>query len=91
MQERTDTPWQRAAKAWIKAKAEADLATAKLTKARKKILELAGDSSCEGGGVSVTRYYKAGSVDFASIPELKAIDLEAYRKPGRWESRITEQ
>jgi hypothetical protein len=91
MNERTDLQWSRAAKAWIKAKAEADEATAKLAEARSKILELAGDSSCGGSGVSVTRYFKAGSIDYGRIAELASVDLDAYRKAGHWESRVTEQ
>jgi hypothetical protein len=87
---RTDTQWSRAARAWLTAKAKADAATTKLAKARSKILELAGTSSCEGAGVTVKRYFKAGSVDYASIPELRAVDLDRFRKPGRYEFRIEE-
>lgn len=36
--------------------------------------------SCRG--VKLTRSYTRGSVDYTKIPELKAIDLEQYRKKG---------
>jgi hypothetical protein len=90
-EERTDAPWQRAAKAWLKAKAAYDDAVYKLAKARAKLLELAGDSSAQGGGVCVARYFKAGSIDYSKIEELRSVNLDAYRKAGHWESRVTEQ
>jgi hypothetical protein len=91
MSDRTDIQWSRAAKAWIKAKAKADLAATKLAKARAKILELAGDSSCNGAGVSAKRYYKAGGIDYSQIKELQSMDLDQYRKSGHWETRVEPQ
>jgi hypothetical protein len=37
----------------------------------------------------VTRYWKAGSVDYKRVPELASVDLDAYRQKGRWETRVT--
>ena len=42
-----------------------------------------------GFGVSVTHYWKSGSVDYKRVPELAGIDLDAYRQKGRWETRVT--
>ena len=42
-----------------------------------------------GFGVSVTRFWKQGSVDYKKVPELKGVDLEAYRQKGRWERRVS--
>lgn len=33
-------------------------------------------------GVELTRTERKGSVDYASVPEIKGVDLEQYRKPG---------
>jgi len=35
---------------------------------------------CEGYGVKVSKVVRKGSVDYKSIPELKGVDLEQYRK-----------
>jgi hypothetical protein len=80
-----------AAKAWLQAKAAHDEAHEKLVKARKLVLKLADDASCQGAGFCVTRYFKAGSIDYGKIPELRSVDLDAYCKAGHWESRVTEQ
>jgi len=35
----------------------------------------------QGGGFIFENYLRLGSVEYASIPELKAVNLEKYRKP----------
>jgi putative phage-type endonuclease len=47
---------------------------------RPEILELAGRRNCIIGDLKITRSVAKGNVDYKSIPELKAIDLEKYRK-----------
>lgn len=47
---------------------------------RKRLIELCGESSCLGYGVSVTRIQRKGSVDYSRIPELKGVDLSQYKK-----------
>jgi hypothetical protein len=39
--------------------------------------------------VSVTRFWKAGNVDYKKVVELKGIDLEAYRGTAREEVRLS--
>ena len=56
-----------------------------LDEAKAKLVGLASHTSESGGGVSVTRYWKSGTIDYKKIPELKALDLEQYR--GRSERR----
>ena len=43
----------------------------------------------QGGGVSVTRLWKRGNIDYKRVPELRGVDLEPYRQSGREETRIT--
>jgi putative phage-type endonuclease len=47
---------------------------------RKKLIELCGDNSCQGSGVKVISTLMKGRVDYEAIPEIKAIDLNKYRK-----------
>jgi len=42
-----------------------------------------------GAGVTVTRFWKAGSVDYKKVVELKGVDLSAYRGKAREEVRVT--
>jgi hypothetical protein len=44
----------------------------------------------QGAGVSVTRYWKAGNVDYKKVPQLQGVDLDAYRGKAREEVRVTE-
>jgi hypothetical protein len=42
-----------------------------------------------GAGVAVTRFWKAGSVDYKKVVELQGVDLERYRGKAREEVRVT--
>jgi putative phage-type endonuclease len=87
--ERTDPVWQLAAGLYVSAKRKADEATAELEKAKERLVELASHVSESGFGVSVTRYFKQGNVDYKKVKELKGVDLNAYRGAGREEVRVT--
>jgi putative phage-type endonuclease len=55
---------------------------------REGIIYLAGEQSCRGGGMTVSRFYKPGAVDYSAVPELKGVDLTSYRKEGSMIWRI---
>jgi len=86
---RTDGQWQTAAEQYVRLKAEADLLAARLDEAKEALLGLASHPSEAGFGVTVTKYWKQGSVDYKRMPELQGVDLENYRQKGRWETRVT--
>lgn len=86
---RDDEAWKRAAEAYIQAKAEADATAERLSAARGQLVSLAEHPSESGAGVQVTRSWKAGTVDYKKVPELRGVDLEQYRGTPRLESRIT--
>ena len=85
---REDDAWQAAATAFTVAKQSADCADATLAQAREALVVLAQHPREQGAGVSVTRYWKAGTVAYAKVPELKGIDLEQYRGKAREEVRV---
>lgn len=85
--ERTDDEWKLAADAYKRAKASLDQAKYEEEVAKKALLALTEDGD-SGFGVKVTRYEVKGSVDYkAAIPE--GVDVEQYRKPSRWQTRVT--
>ena len=86
---REDAPWTKAAKAFTEAKRTSDLADAALEKSRDELVALACHPREQGAGVSVTRYWKAGSVSYAKIPALQGLDLSSYRAKAREEVRVT--
>lgn len=57
---------------------------------REELIKMSDNRNSRGNGVSLTRYLAKGSVDYHSIPQIKGIDLEAYRKPSsvRWRTSI---
>ena len=88
--ERRDAAWRKAAEQYRKAKEQLELAKAAEAEAKAALEALAGDTGAAGSGVSVARFWVQGAVDYkAALP--KDIDLEPYRKPGRWQTKITMQ
>ena len=51
------------------------------TKLLKELKSLSENVSSKGGGITFTASIRKGSVDYGSIPELRTVDLELYRKP----------
>jgi putative phage-type endonuclease len=86
---REDDAWTVAARAFSGAKAAADVADALLAQAREALVALAQHPKESGAGVSVTRFWKAGNIDYKKMPELKGVDLERYRGKTREEVRIS--
>ena len=67
----------------------ADQATEKLEAARHALLALVKHPKECGAGVTVSRYWKAGNVDYKRIPALQGLDLTPWRGKGREEVRVT--
>jgi putative phage-type endonuclease len=86
---RDDKAWAEAAQAYLQAKREADALVEAAEVARQRLISLAVHSSEQGCGVSVSRYWKMGSVDYKRVPALAGVDLEPYRARPREEVRVT--
>lgn len=87
--ERTDGAWSSAATHFLETKLFADRAQAALTEAKQQLVALTTHTSETGHGVSVTRYWKAGAIDYKKIPQLANVELELYRGDSREEVRVT--
>jgi len=86
---RNDSGFLNAAAAYRSAKSQLEKAQTLEKQARENLIELAGDKSCKGGGVSVTRFTRQGNVNYKQIPELESVDLEAYRGKPSEQYRLT--
>jgi hypothetical protein len=86
---REDAEWAQRAPSYIAATNEADEAASALDGARVALVGPTQRSSEAGGGVTVTRYWKTGSVDCKKVPELRGVDLEQYRAAPRLETRVS--
>lgn len=86
--QRDDADWHQAAVAYQTAKHEAEAATARLDATRAALVALAAHPKETGAGVTVTKFWKAGGVDYKKVVELRGIDLERYRGKAREEVRV---
>jgi len=86
---RDDAEWQQRASAYVAAKKLADEAASALEAVRTALVSLTQHSSESGAGVTVTRYWKQGSVAYSKVPELRGMDLEQYRGAPPLETRVS--
>lgn len=86
---RNDSAWADAAIAYTLAKRETDAQAERLEAARQALVALAQHPKEQGAGVSVTRYWKQGNVDYKRVPQLLGLDLSPYRGRSRQEVRVT--
>ncbi len=87
--QRGDADWHQAAMAYLEAKREAEAAATRVEATRELLTALATHPTETGAGVTVTRFWKAGSVDYKKVPALKGVDLAPYRGAAREEVRIS--
>lgn len=89
VRERSAIDWTSAAAHFVEVKLFADQAQRALAEARARLVGLVGHTSEAGGGVTVTRYWKQGAIDYKKIQELHLLDLAQYRGAAREETRVT--
>jgi putative phage-type endonuclease len=77
---RKDQEWKEASQAWLEANYKLNSLSKKEEEARRRLIELCGNSNCMGSGVRICKTTRKGSVDYKSIDELKNVDLDKYRK-----------
>jgi len=86
---RDDPEWLRAAAAYLELRTEHEVLSTRLDEAKSQLVELTSHAREHGGGVTVARFLKKGSVDYKRVPELTGVDVEQYRGAGREEVRVT--
>jgi putative phage-type endonuclease len=87
---RDDDEWVLAAQLYREAKANSEAAAKKLDEAKERLTSLASDHpSIKGGGVTVSRFWKAGNIDYKNVPEISGVDLDQYRGEGSWVVKVS--
>lgn len=86
---REDEAWGAAAGAYRLAKGELQQAEHRAEKARQKLIGLARHPKVTGAGVTVSKYWQEGRVNYAAIPELQTPNLDRYRGPETEHVRVT--
>lgn len=78
---RDDEDWKEAVQSWIDANTAFMAAQEHLDMCREGLIYLAGEKSARGFGVTVSKFFRKGAVEYAKIPQLAGVDLDLYRKP----------
>lgn len=85
---RNDPAWTQAAKTYATLKHQADALAQQLEAARSELVALAQHPKENGAGVTVTQFWRQGTVDYKKIPQLQGLDLSPYRGETRRETRV---
>ena len=88
---RDDPEWLSAAAAYLELRTAYEELSTKYDEAKAMLVGLADHAKEQGGGVTVTRLWKRGNVEYKRVPELAVVDLELYRSTAREEVRVTVQ
>jgi putative phage-type endonuclease len=90
---RSDEAWAFACDKWRLRKRMAADAARSEEEARQELLALvqAGVRKTSGCGVVVTRAEVKGTVDYSKVPELRGVNLDAYRKPPTTRITVSEE
>jgi len=84
----TSVAWLAAAEAYLECKLFADQSKKALEEAKDRLVALSSHTSEAGGGVTVTRCWRKGSIDYSTVPALAGIDLDEYRGAPKEEVRV---
>ena len=76
-----DPKWRQVALRYREARAGLERAAAEEKKLRAMLEGLAAARRTYGCGVEILKSSRKGAVNYAAIPELRGVNLEAYRKP----------
>jgi len=77
---RNDDIWAETANKWRAIKTQLDGLECQEQELRNMLVSMANNYTTAGAGIRVSKISRKGSIDYSSIPELKSVDLEAYRK-----------
>lgn len=75
-----DDEWLSVVNEWQSHQSKAALHEEKAKQARAKLIELSNGRNCIGGGIRITKVISQGHIQYKEIPQLKNVDLDAYRK-----------
>lgn len=84
-----DDNWVKASEEYRQVNLQMKALEKKEKELKEQIITLTEDKNAYGNGITVTKYAQKGTVDYSSIPQLKDVDLEAYRKPTHYSWRIS--
>lgn len=85
-----DRSWHEKAHEWNRISRQLKNFEEMENKLRKELIQMALGRNCKGAGIKISSSTRKGNVDYSSIPDLKNINLEEYRKPSTQVWRIGE-
>lgn len=76
-----DELWALTAKQWISVKRAVEDLELQEKELRNHLIYMSGQVNCKGSGIKLSKVVRRGAIDYHTIPEMKGVDCEKYRKP----------
>jgi len=77
---RNDDIWAATANRWKAIRTQLEGLESQECEARNALVAMANNYTTAGAGIRVSKVSKKGAIDYSRVPELKGVNLEAYRK-----------
>lgn len=78
--DRLDEEWTQVSQKWLKIHQQLVDLEQEEKALRDELIQMSNNQNTKGGGITLTRTVRKGTVQYNLIPELKNIDLEKFRK-----------
>jgi putative phage-type endonuclease len=78
--EKSDEEWTQLSSSWLECNRQLEFYKEEEERIRERLIELSDKNNCRGGGIMLSRVVRKGNVDYKAVPELKTVNLDAYRK-----------
>ncbi len=78
--ERSDKEWEALSSSYLNVQEKIKALEEEEKSIRENLISIASSSNSIGYGIKLSKIIRKGSVDYQSIPELKDVNLEKYRK-----------
>lgn len=79
--EQESLEWINVSASYLECQRQLKVLTEQESLLRDQLIAISGGCNSRGGGLSISQVRRRGNISYTSIPELKGIDLERYRKP----------
>ncbi|CAB4166039.1 COG5377 Phage-related protein, predicted endonuclease [uncultured Caudovirales phage] len=77
----TNGAWLECAREYQRISQEVKRLSIEEEKYKNMLIAMSGNKNSKGAGLKLSRISRKGVIDYTQIPEIKNMDLEAYRKP----------
>jgi hypothetical protein len=90
MKEMSSQNWKSLADEYKKMDAQSKECERRKDEIKDLLMQISNSENATGHGISLQRIERKGIIPYSSIPQIKEMDLESFRKPSTYSWRISD-